>query len=362
MKTYDETVSAVFDRINDYNVKKKRRTVLACRVTAACCAVSLLGGSVWYLNRPTHNIPGSVPDDTPQTTTTTKKPLIVVATEDTIGSNNPQVDSDGYITNSFEETPKKQSISPVLQEKMEQYLNDDVVYAVIAEILITKNDINHFNNTSGFTETNKEMIQLSEKLWQAYIAYVDAPPEDPTQKYSTVPAPERLADYYAVREQYLGLFTELYGNVDEIENEAVRSRTQETLAHLAYQDAMVEWRTFISTTDVITDEARLPYILKISQTHEDIKTYVNKRDSLRTQMLNEYITTLRNERLTALAAFCDTAPVEFASDTLTGYYVELSADVIHSLAKSGYYSFRMASPDGSVEADWYNDSYGIDWE
>ncbi|MBQ4081791.1 MAG: hypothetical protein IJC55_00635 [Clostridia bacterium] len=354
MKSYDQTVDAVFDRIRDYNVKKKRRTVLACRITAACCAVSLLGGSMWYLNRPTHDIPGSVPDDTPQTTTATKKPLIVVDTEDTIGSNNPQGDSDGYIPNSFEETPIKQSISPSLQEKMEQHRNDDVIYAVIAEILITRNDIDHFNNTSGFTETNKEMIQLSEKLWEAYTAYVDAPPEDPTQKYSTVPTPEKLADYYAIREKYLELLTKLYGNVDEIENKAIRSRTQESLAHLAYQDAMVEWRTFISTTDVITDEARLPYIMKISQTHEDIKTFVNKCDSLRTQMLNEYLTLLRSERFASLTAFCDTAPIEFTSDTLTGYYVELSADAINSLAENGYYSFRMASPDGSVEADWYN--------
>lgn len=357
MKSYDETVDAVFDRIHAYETKKKHRTALTRRITAACCAMSLLGGSVWLLTRTDRDAPihSEDPSTGTSTTTTKEKVLITADPEDIISP--PNDGGDGTLNwTGIESDNIQEPISPALREKMERYRNNDVVYAVIAEIFITQSDIDHFDATSGFIETNEEMLQLSEKLWQAYTAYVDAPPEDSSQKYSTVPDPEKRADYYAVREEYLTVFTELYGDVDEIESEAVRSRVEESLAYLAYYDAMVEWRTFISTTDVITDEIRLPYILKVSQTREDVKTYVNKTNSLRTQMLDEYKAALQDERLVALSAFCDTAPTAFASDTISGYYVELTADAINSLADYGYYTFRMASPDGSVEANWQSDT------
>ena len=105
MKNYDETVSAVFDRIRDYNIKKKRRTVLACRVTAACCAMTLLGGSVWYLNRPQHDIP-VVPatDDGTVTTTVTTAPTEQDVTTTTTTVDTPTTDTTtatGATTHSF---------------------------------------------------------------------------------------------------------------------------------------------------------------------------------------------------------------------------------------------------------------------
>ena len=365
MKNYDETVDAVFDRIRAYNVKKKRRTVLACRITAACCAVTLLGGGVWYLDRNPNDAPiNGVTDDNNHSTTGTtatfkEKLLITVDPEDTItapDSVTPDIDSDGFFESS--DGRVTHPISPALKEKMEEYGNDDVTYAVVVQIFTPSADADHFDDISGFFETNEEMIALSEKLWKVYTAYVDAEPEDPTQKYSTTPAPEKLAEYYAVREEYVKLHTQLYENVDEIENEAVRSRVKKEIADLAYTDAMVEWRTFISTTTEITDEERLPHLNKLTNAREEFRALASEWSNLHTEMLNEYVTALRHERFTALAALCDTAPIEFEAGTLTGYYVELSADAINSLAESGNYAFRMASPDGSVEADWY--SYGFD--
>lgn len=76
MKSYDETVSTVFDRIHAYNVKKQHRTVLARRITASCCAVSLLGGSVWYLN---HAPVTMITDGNTYTTTTTNNTIDTTA-------------------------------------------------------------------------------------------------------------------------------------------------------------------------------------------------------------------------------------------------------------------------------------------
>ena len=371
MKSYDETINTVFDRIHTYQVKKQKRTAITRRIAASCCAVSLLGGSVWYLNRNPNDTPiNTVTDDNSHTTTGTtvtlkEKVLITVDPEDTItapDSDTPDIDSDGFLESS--DGRVTHPISPALKVKMEEYGNDDVTYAVVVQIFTPYTDTAHFDDISGFYETNEEMVALSEKLWKAYTAYVDAEPEDPTQKYSTTPAPEKLAEYYAVREAYVKRHTELYGNVDEIENEAIRSRVKKEIANLAYHDAKVEWRTFISTTKVITNEERLPHLNKLTNAREDFRAVASEWSNLHTQMLNEYLTTLRGERLAAVAAFCDTAPAEFVSDTLTGYYyyVELSADAINSLAESGYYSFRMASPDGSVEANWNKDMFSLDWE
>ena len=100
MKSYDQTVDTVFDRIRAYNVKKKRRTVLACRITAACCAVTLLGGSVWYLNRPTHDIPVTLDPDENTVTTTTAAPTEgedTTTTTTTVNTTAPAPTTDGGI-------------------------------------------------------------------------------------------------------------------------------------------------------------------------------------------------------------------------------------------------------------------------
>ena len=218
MKNYDETVSAVFDRIRDYNIKKKRRTVLACRVTATCCAVSLLGGSVWYLNRPQHDIPVTIaPDENtvtttaastegedttttitaptttdggivtpptttvpapskstgtkapttgrtepPKTTTTTVKDKLVITADEPedFSSYNPE----GVLE---EQGP----ISPALKEKMEQYKGADVVYSVIVELLFSSEELEVYKQ---LPYTHDELIQLREERTIAFYAYIEA--------------------------------------------------------------------------------------------------------------------------------------------------------------------------------------------
>ena len=264
---------------------------------------------------------------------------------------------DGFFESDISNGRLPSPISPALKEKMKQYSNIDVIFSVLVQIIIPYDELEEFEKTNGFFETNAEIIRIEEKLWEAYRAYVDAPPEDPTQKYSTTPDPEKLAAYYAVREEYVKMYTEWYGNVDEIENEALRIRVKEDIACLAYNDAMVEWRTFISTTKVITDEERLPHLEKLSNARETYRSIAREWDHLRTRLLDEYVTAFRQQKLTVLSEYCDATPIEFDNEFIEGYYAELTADAINHLSKQGCFSFRMASPDGSVEADWRHEDW-----
>ncbi len=49
MKNYDETISSVFDRISEYEVKKRKRKIVTRAVTSLCCfcLVALFGIGVW---------------------------------------------------------------------------------------------------------------------------------------------------------------------------------------------------------------------------------------------------------------------------------------------------------------------------
>ena len=61
MKTCDEMVNSLFERRAQYVTAQRKKKKLLASAGATLCAVSLLGGSVWYLNRPTHDIPVTPP-------------------------------------------------------------------------------------------------------------------------------------------------------------------------------------------------------------------------------------------------------------------------------------------------------------
>ena len=157
MKSYDQTVSTVFDRIHTYNVKKQHRATLARRVTASCCAVSLLGGGVWYLNHAPEDAPVTMITDgnadaatTTNTTkatetTTTEKILITASAPDT------------YSGNGYDSIEDIDPISPLLKEQMELCHNTNTVYSVLVAVQPTREeDLEH-------PENNKELLQLWEQ-------------------------------------------------------------------------------------------------------------------------------------------------------------------------------------------------------
>lgn len=233
MKSYDETVSTVFDRIYAYNVKKQHRTVLARRITASCCAVSLLGGSLWYLNHAPEDAPVTMITDGNTDTTTvrnstfpssatatetqdtlsttasvtsapsgstteskTKAPSTTItttptqttvapsvstpqsATESTTATTTPQkilitADEPDDYGSGLSELPLKEypKISPALQKKMEIYSGVDAIYSVIVEVVWTIEEGEAINR---FPDENAELLLLKEEKNIAYEIYINA--------------------------------------------------------------------------------------------------------------------------------------------------------------------------------------------
>ena len=340
MKNYDETVSAVFDRIHDYNVKKKHRTVLACRITAACCAVTMLGGSVWYLNRPQHDIPVTIaPDknevtttdastegeDTTTTTTTadvtttapdvttttapttapsktepTKtaepsktKPTKPTTTTVTEPSKTPTTtaptkllitadEPDDYKSNINESSLNTSYISGALQLKMQEYSNLDVVYAVIVEVLPGDDD--------AFWESTEELKQFNKEYYDVVWGFDEEA--------------KRLNPDYR-------------GNVKDITvwTDALRESHERVLA-------------LVAESKLLTEKYSIPY--------------------------QEYI---MNQRFEVLKSICNTEPIvvwrqNYGPVYFNGYYVELTAEQINILAEQGGYTFRLAMPDKIDYAYW----------
>ena len=159
MKSYDQTVDAVFDRIHTYETKKKHRTALTRRITAACCAVALLGGSAWYLNRHPMDTPiqgiatgdnttrtnASDAGTTSPTTTSPTEEIIIITADEPEPHGLTAADWPRYI------------ISPALEEKMTLHKNEDVFYYVIVEIYISVQD------DHDLTATDEELIQLAQR-------------------------------------------------------------------------------------------------------------------------------------------------------------------------------------------------------
>lgn len=168
MKSYDETISTVFDRIHAYNIKKQHRTVITRRIAASCCAVSLLGGSVWYLNRhPMDTLIKGIANGDNTTTTnasdagttfpTTTNPtgeIIIITADEPESHDLTATVWPRYI------------ISPALEEKMTLHKNDDVFYYVIVEIYISVQD------DHDLTATDEELIQLAQRRNAAYIEWM----------------------------------------------------------------------------------------------------------------------------------------------------------------------------------------------
>ena len=316
MKNYDETVDTVFDRIRDYNVKKKRRTVLACRITAACCAVTLLGGSVWYLNRPTHDIPVTLaPDKNEVTTTAAPTEGEATATTTTTVNTTAGTTTDGGIVTpptttvpapSKIEPPKTTAtttavkdklvitadepddevldssngkrISSALQQKMELYKGADVSYAVIAVISITQED-----RDKGWWSLNEEVAQFHEEYQRIDAAFYEEA--------------KRLNPDYSPHDK----------------DEDIKVWTDTMRANKEYLNA---------------------------NTDKFLALYYQYYPAF-----NNIILERRSEELKKV---CDMDPIDvlselnFPSNSYRAYYVELTAEAINALAEQGGYTFTLA--------------------
>ena len=292
MKSYDETISTVFDRIHAYNIKKQHRTVITRRIAASCCAVSLLGGGVWYVNRHPMDTPMTSiangdnttttnASDTgttfPTTTNPTEDKIIITADEPEVFDNLPE----------FGTLMRGRHISPALKEKMSQYNGCDVVYAVIVEVPILGND------HEAFWESNEELAQARNEYYETYRALV---------------------------------------------NEVKRlNPSWREGAFIGFQNV-----------EIWTDEMQVA--LNYLDSHWDIL------HDLEIQYRDSYYADIQNQRVQILKDIntCEVIPLYtdtrfypfFSHDPNYAFFMELTAEEINSLADSGNYVIRLLFPDG----------------
>lgn len=270
------------------------------------------------------------PPKTPTTTATVKDKLVITADE-----------SDDYFDSLVSEGSNSRYgnyISHALQAKMEQYDDTDALYAVIVRVFVTDEDFFDGEKALGLDETHEEMIRLNEELELARQICLDETLTDDT---------EQLAHYYAIREACTQLCAELYGNVDEIEDQAVRMRLQEQNAWWEYNDASVEYMRQFRLGDLTNDELGT-LLVQTSEKREKASDLSSAYSQFRSKMLRTYVTPILQQRMDVLTDVCDTNLVQTSSGSLrVSYYAELPAEVIKTLAKQGGYAFRLCLEDGS---------------
>lgn len=253
MKSYDQTVEAVFDRIHAYNARKRRRTTLNRRIAISCCAASLLGVGVWQLNHRSDDIPISViidKDDKSQnksttnttphtnattaattnateslstsTSSTTFQTAATRFTGTTTDDGKPLIiadEPDTGITSVIDESSLfyTQPISSLLMEQMELHKDADVEYAVLVAIYPSNYRIPSKDpNSQGYDPdyhkaydafiSSDEMVRLAEEEQSAREAYIAA-----DEALSTCPDDvydEYYEDYVAKRQIYRELSSE----------------------------------------------------------------------------------------------------------------------------------------------------------
>ncbi|MBQ7089931.1 MAG: hypothetical protein IJN82_02330 [Clostridia bacterium] len=252
------------------------------------------------------------------------------------------------ITDDAIEWPSKgNACTPLLKGKMEQYRNTDATFAVIVTLDISYAHYEEFENR--YTERNEELLRLNNELWAAYQDYVETwIVHDDSIELDVNPYPEKEAKYYALREQYLKLLNDVYGDVEDIEDELLRGRIEETLLYQEYYDAHVKEHT-CRTKNAPEKEQEAASKLR-SELEDKVYVFGNEYMDKVEQAREEYNASVIAEQYKALAKLCKTPPKKLSSENARKYYAELTADQINALAEREGYWFRLATADGIDES------------
>lgn len=275
---------------------------------------------------------------TTTTTTTTKNKLLITAEE-------PDRSDMSEITNNAEKWPSKENAcTPLLKEKMKQYRDTDATFAVIVQLSISYAHYEEFGKR--YRECNEELLRLTNEMWAAYQDYVETwIVHSDSIELDVNPYPEKEAKYYALRDQYLKLLNEVYGDVEDIEDELLRERIKRELIWQEYYDAHVRQHTLRTTKDATEEEKNAAADLRWDL-EEEARAFSEKYDEMVEQARKKYNASVIAEQYKALADLCKTPPTKFSSGNVNGYYAELTADQINALAEREGYWFRLAMADG----------------
>ena len=392
MKTCDEMLNSLYERRAQYVTAQRKKKKVLVSAGATLCAVSLLGGSVWYLNRPTHDIPviptsdeievTTTADVTPTESTTvpgethtTGTSAAIVAPPTTVApttvapttgkteppkSSNTKQSATGYIpplpttTQPTTTLPKKKVITGVdtdwdfvdaggslpvfshlLREMMDLYKDKDVLYGVVIAIVPPSLKEEQLIELGYRNPTEEQRIENEVWFAQDDFCYDDAIfglYEDHAEK---------LAIYYDARDRWLKYHFEKYGNVEDIENEAIRLRKMGTMA--SYEALELEVQVTILQRAGESGWGEL--YRQAKEKREEARSYFMQVHEMERKVEAEYREKKLEELRAALLAQGDATPIAAPSyaPQYEYYYAELSAEQLNALAAHGGYAFRLAS-------------------
>ncbi len=351
--TKEERLHQIFGDIDDDLVadathKPTHKRIWMPLIAAATCVALTVGlwqGGVFDPATPPVTEPGEEPsatepseDSTATTTpTTTKSKLLITADAPDRSDSSEMIDAE------IEWPTKENAFTPLLKEKMEQYQDANATFAVIVQLDVPYARYEEFKKR--YSESNEELRRLGDELWAAYNDYVDTwIVHSDHIKLDVNPYPEKEAKYYTLRDQYLKLLNETYGNVEDIEDELLRGRIEEVLIYQEYHDARVKEHTY-KTTGATEEEIQAAASFA-SELEDKAYIYANEYMDKVEKAREEYCASVIAEQYETLADVCETPPKEFSSGNVEGYYAELTAEQINALAEKEGYWFRLAMADG----------------
>lgn len=203
MKSYREIADSVFARRERYIIaqRKKKQAITRAAVSVGSVTLVSLAGIALLRNDAFHDTPPVT--DGGVTTTTTAKPteekILITADE-----------PDEYLID-FEVHPGRNEvlISPLMQEKMEEYRNSNVYYAVFVRFTPFEAQLDEF------WQSTEELTQLYKEYYDVYYAFYNEAKElNPSWKGTRTDDIEIWTDTMRANNEYWLTLIEKRENVE----------------------------------------------------------------------------------------------------------------------------------------------------
>ena len=368
MKTCDEMMNSLYERRAQYVTAQRKKKKVLVSAGATLCAVSLLGGSVWYLNRPQHDIPViPTPDENEVTTTTVAVPTegenTTTTTESMVPTTN--ITTDGGIV-----TPPTTAPTTVpAPSKPTATQAPTTGKTEPPKTTPNKTEPSKTNPTQPTASQTKPTATQTKPTTlptttptvpQKIVITADEPdtydlglPEIPLKEYPRIsPAlQEKMKIYSGVDVLYSVIVEVLVTNEqgEYINNLPYNNAELLQLAEereIAYQEFVDAKEQFGWTEDVLNKQS----------VFKDIARQYSKRLE---ELKNEYFSLFIDERLQAFHEWSNQTLIPlstdtrfypiFASDPNHAFFMDLTADEINELAKHDGYRIRLVFPGGDGE-------------
>lgn len=359
MKSYREIADLVFERREQYVIAQRKKKKLLAGVGATLCAVSLLGGSVWYLNTPRHDIPVTIaPDDDAVTTAVTAAPTEQNVTSTTVDTLTTNTTTDGgIVTPPTTVAPSKPTETGAPTAGKTEPPTTTVTTGSTGFVTGYIPPIPTTTQPTISTGSDRLLITGDDSDNHRY----DESTFNKKERYITPALQRKMKEYKNKDVLYAVIVTLPVTNEDR--NEDFWASTEELVQfrkeYRDVQDAFKEEALLHNPTwdggnpnhiEVWTDTMRANY--------EYWLTLVKKEQELNGQPRADYLQLVLNQRFEVLKDLCDKEPVVVTCGQgvygayESTYYAELTAEAINTLAAQGGYVFRLASKDQTDYGFW----------